>query len=126
MYFGLMRVAAIVPKVKVADCDYNALQIIEEATKAANEGARVIVTPELGITGYTCGDLFHQSTLLDAAECALIATFSALYLRPAFPTTRSSMKSDGLHRQRCSMPIMWICAESRLASLPPCFSLTAT
>ena len=72
MYFGLMRVAAIVPKVKVADCDYNALQIIEEATKAANEGARVIVTPELGITGYTCGDLFHQSTLLDAAECALI------------------------------------------------------
>ena len=40
MYFGLMRVAAIVPKVKVADCDYNALQIIEEATKAANEGAR--------------------------------------------------------------------------------------
>ena len=72
MYFGLMRVAAIAPKVKVADCVYNASQIIEEASKAANEGARVIVTPELGITGYTCGDLFHQITLLDAAECALI------------------------------------------------------
>ena len=77
MYLGLLRVAAVVPKVNVADCEYNASQIIEATEKAAKCGAKVIVTPELGVTGYTCGDLFHQSTLLNAAESALLKILEA-------------------------------------------------
>ncbi len=71
MDFGYVRVAAVTPRVNVADCDFNATQIIESVSEAAARGAKVIVTPELGITAYTCGDLFHQVSLLDAAEAAL-------------------------------------------------------
>ena len=71
MDFGYVRVAAVTPRVNVADCDFNATQIIESVSEAAARGAKVIVTPELGITAYTCGDLFHQVALLDAAEAAL-------------------------------------------------------
>ena len=72
MDFGFVRVAAIVPKVNVADCEYNASQIIDATVEAAKKGAKVIATPELGVTAYTCGDLFMQQSLLDAAENALL------------------------------------------------------
>lgn len=67
MNHGFIRVAAAVPELKVADCQYNAIKI-SELTKAANEAAaRIVVFPELSLTGYSCGDLFHQHTLLQAA-----------------------------------------------------------
>ena len=72
MDFGFVRVAAIVPKVNVADCEYNASQIIDATVEATKKGAKVIATPELGVTAYTCGDLFMQQSLLDAAENALL------------------------------------------------------
>ena len=77
MDFGYVRVAAVTPRVNVADCDFNATQIIESVSEAAARGAKVIVTPELGITAYTCGDLFHQVALLDAAEAALVRVAEA-------------------------------------------------
>ena len=66
-----VRVAACVPKLVVADCDYNVSRIIEMVKKAHKEQVNVIVFPELAITGYTCADLFFQSSLIQGAEDAL-------------------------------------------------------
>ncbi len=71
MKYGYVRVAAAVPKVKVADCTYNVEQIVKLATLADEKHVEIIIFPELSITGYTCGDLFGQSLLLDNAEKAL-------------------------------------------------------
>ena len=64
---GFIKVAAVSPKIRVADTAYNSKVICEGIREAAREGAKVIVFPELGITGYTCGDLFLQETLLAGA-----------------------------------------------------------
>lgn len=68
---GFVKVAAGTPKIRVADCDYNAGQIIALMKEAAAQGVKVLALPELCVTGYTCGDLFLQPTLLDGAERAL-------------------------------------------------------
>lgn len=65
---GFVKVAAAVPELKVADCVYNADCIIELINKANENGVQFMVFPELCITSYTCGDLFHQQLLLDEAE----------------------------------------------------------
>ena len=64
---GFIKVAAVSPKIRVADAAYNSKVICEGIREAAREGAKVIVFPELSITGYTCGDLFLQETLLAGA-----------------------------------------------------------
>ena len=69
---GFIRVAAMTPKIKVADCEYNSDRICELITEAAKEDAKIIVFPELCITGYTCGDLFLQDTLLQGALVGLL------------------------------------------------------
>lgn len=74
MQDGFIKVASITPRVRVADVAFNVescLAAIEEA--AGNRGAKVVVLPELCITGYTCEDLFWQDTLLDAAERGLVS-----------------------------------------------------
>lgn len=68
---GFLKVAAVTPKIRVADTRYNAEQICDGIRKAAAQGAKVIVFPELCITGYTCGDLFLQEKLLLEAKEAL-------------------------------------------------------
>mgnify|MGYP001028461322 CR=1 FL=1 len=68
---GFIKVAAGTPKIKVADCGYNAGQIIALMQEAAKQGVKVLALPELCVTGYTCGDLFLQDTLLRGAEEAL-------------------------------------------------------
>ncbi len=68
---GFIRVAAVTPDIKVADCDHNADEIIKYAKEASRNDASVIVFPELCVTGSTCGDLFLQKTLLDGAKAAL-------------------------------------------------------
>ena len=72
-----MKVAAAVPTVKVADCRYNAEQIIKLTRQAAEREVDAVVFPELSVTGYTCGDLFGQSTLLAAAEKAVASIVAA-------------------------------------------------
>ncbi|MCR5666820.1 MAG: NAD(+) synthase [Eubacterium sp.] len=69
---GFIKVAALTPKVKVADPQYNKEVIIEEIKKAAAQHAKVIVLPELCISGYTCGDLFIQQILLEESVRALL------------------------------------------------------
>ena len=57
---GWIKIACVTPPLRVADCADNAEKIIELAAEAAASGAKLIVFPELCITGYTCGDLFLQ------------------------------------------------------------------
>ena len=68
MDFGFYRVAAAIPSVKVADCRYNADRMISLIHQAGEKGVELLCFPELSITAYTCGDLFHQHTLLDEAK----------------------------------------------------------
>ena len=65
---GFITVAAGTPKIRVADCRYNAEQIFTLMREADKQGVKVLALPELCLTGYTCGDLFLQDTLLNGAE----------------------------------------------------------
>lgn len=66
---GYIKVAAVTPKVKVADCPYNTNLMIEEMKDADKKGVQVLVFSELTISSYTCGDLFlHQPLLRDAKK----------------------------------------------------------
>ena len=65
---GFISVAAGTPKIRVADCRYNAEQIFTMMREADKQGVKVLCLPELCLTGYTCGDLFLQDTLLCGAE----------------------------------------------------------
>lgn len=69
--FGFLKVAAAVPHVRIADCDYNTGRMEALAEEAARRGVEIVAFPELSVTAYTCGDLVLQPTLLDAADEAL-------------------------------------------------------
>ena len=60
---GFVKVAAVTPKIVVADTKENTALICAEIKKAEKEGAKIIVLPELCITGYTCSDLFLQEKM---------------------------------------------------------------
>ena len=72
MNYGFVKVASAVPRVKVADCAFNASQLEKEIIIADGKGVEIIVFPELCLTGYTCGDLFAHHLLLESAEMGLI------------------------------------------------------
>ncbi|HEX2542886.1 MAG TPA: NAD(+) synthase [Caldimonas sp.] len=68
---GFARVAVAVPRIRVADPAFNAAETVAMLEQAAAQGAVVVAFPELGLSAYTCDDLFHQRALLDACEAAL-------------------------------------------------------
>src|SRR6218665_3433782 len=68
---GFARVAVAVPAIRVADPAWNAARTVELMQEAVGRGAALVAFPELGLSGYTCDDLFHQHALLDACEAAL-------------------------------------------------------
>lgn len=68
---GFVRVGAVVPKLKVADTEFNCNEIIKQIEIASNNKIQIAVFPELCITGYTCQDLFEQDILLEEAERSL-------------------------------------------------------
>ena len=68
MKYGFINVAAAVPAIKVADIDYNVMQIESLMAQAEGKGVEILVTPELCITGYSCQDLFREQLLLDKSE----------------------------------------------------------
>ena len=72
MNYGFVKVAAAVPRVKVADCKFNSERLEGLITIAEGKGVQILTFPEMCITGYTCGDLFAQQLLLEHAEMALI------------------------------------------------------
>ncbi len=69
--YGFIRTAAAVPPLKIGDVEYNLKQILTFIQRAEKSGAQIIVFPELSITGYTLGDLFHQRLLLEKTRAAL-------------------------------------------------------
>ncbi len=81
-HFGFLRVAAASPVLRVADCDFNVQQILLLLQQAESEGVAVVVFPELALTGYTCADLFHQTSLQRGAVAGLeqvVAATSSAY-----------------------------------------------
>lgn len=72
MKYGFITVASAIPAVKVADTDYNVMQIENLVAQAEGKGVEVIVFPELSVTGYTCQDLFAQQVLVEQAEMAVL------------------------------------------------------
>ena len=72
MNYGFVKVAAAVPRVKVADCKFNSERLEGLITIAEGKGVQILTFPEMCINGYTCGDLFAQQLLLEQAEMALI------------------------------------------------------
>lgn len=71
MKHGFIKVAAATPKIRVADPAYNVGQLIRIAKEASDKEVKILCFPELCLTGYTCGDLFFSSTLLQGAKDAL-------------------------------------------------------
>jgi NAD+ synthase (glutamine-hydrolysing) len=68
---GFLRVAAGCPVLRVADCAFNAGQILSLMARAEQEGVQLLVLPEMALTGYTCADLFHHTALQKGALAAL-------------------------------------------------------
>lgn len=77
MRYGFVRTAALAPKIKVADTEHNAREIIRLMKEAWEKEARILVFPELCITGYTCGELFLQELLLRKTKEALLTIVKA-------------------------------------------------
>jgi NAD+ synthase (glutamine-hydrolysing) len=69
--YGFVRAAAASLAVRAAEPEFNGREVVRAMREAEGEGARLLALPELCLTGYTCGDLFHQDALLGAAEAAL-------------------------------------------------------
>ncbi|MBR2934512.1 MAG: NAD(+) synthase [Oscillospiraceae bacterium] len=74
---GFVKVAAGTPKIRVADCRFNAEQIFTLMREASKQGVRVLCLPELCLTGATCGDLFLHDTLLAGAQDSLATVLEA-------------------------------------------------
>ncbi len=72
MRHGFVKTCAITPKIRVADTVYNGQIIMDSMEEASRAGAKLVVFPELCITGYTCGDLFWQNKLITSAKEELI------------------------------------------------------
>ena len=72
MFDGFLRVAAATPDIRVADCNFNGASAAALVSEAYEQGVRLLVLPELCLTGYTCSDLFLQDILLNSAKKALV------------------------------------------------------
>lgn len=72
MHNGFLRVASCAPQVRVADVDYNLSGIVGQLDRLVDSKVELAVFPEMSLTGYTCADLFHNRTLIDAAARAIV------------------------------------------------------
>ena len=78
---GFVKVAAATPDIRVADVRYNTEKLCEMIEEASMQRAKILVFPELCITGYTCSDLFFQDVLLKEAKQALLRSAGYLLRR---------------------------------------------
>lgn len=79
--YGFLRVACAVPNLHLADCQHNAHRTVELLGQAEESGVSLVVFPEMGLTGYTCNDLYFQHTLLRGATDALERVLEATAMR---------------------------------------------
>lgn len=70
--FGFVRVGARINEIHIADVDFNLASIAKELEKAQQNAEKIVVFPELSLTGYSCGDLFFQELILEKTREALI------------------------------------------------------
>ena len=75
--YGFIKVAAAIPAVRVADCDFNTTEMARIMSEADKQDVRVLVFPELSVTGYTCQDLFRQNVLITAAEESVVSLLNS-------------------------------------------------
>lgn len=92
---GFIKAAAVTPKIRVADPGYNAGVICGRLEEAYKKGAKIIVFPELCITGYTCGDLFRQQLLLEEASGRLMEIAEATRGKDALVMVGLPMERQG-------------------------------
>jgi len=109
--YGFVRVAAVVPQVNVADVEGNVTHMVESLDDAVAAGAHIVVFPELCLTGYTCGDLFGNELLLDAAEQALVLLCERYRDVPVMAVVGAPLRCSG-HLFNCAVVInggsMWV------------------
>ena len=109
--YGFVRVAAVVPQVNVADVEGNVTHMVESLDNAVAAGAHIVVFPELCLTGYTCGDLFGNELLLDAAEQALVLLCERYKDEPVMAVVGAPLRCSG-HLFNCAVVInggsMWV------------------
>jgi len=91
---GFVRVAVGVPCNRVADPTFNAAQTVALMADAARSGATLVLFPELGLSAYTCDDLFHQHALLDACEAALGEVVQASKTHPVTAVVGLPLRVD--------------------------------
>jgi len=92
---GFIKVAAVTPKIRVADPAYNAGVICKRLEETYDHGAKIIVFPELCLTGYTCGDLFFQQLLLVEASRWLLKIAEATHGKDALVLVGLPMEREG-------------------------------
>lgn len=95
MKHGFIKVAAMTPKIKVADPEYNAKEVCKGIAEACTKGAKIIVFPELCLTGYSCGDLFLQELLLKQSREALRTVTESTEGRDALVFVGLPLEKDG-------------------------------
>ena len=100
-HHGFLRVAAAVPPLRVADCAYNAGRILALMARAEAESIAVLVFPELSLTGYTCADLFQQTTLQRGASSGTAAIWPGPALQ-AFSGLARRRPAAGRWTTNCS------------------------
>jgi len=93
---NFVRVAAATPAVRVADPDFNLRGTVEAMKEAARGGALLVVFPELGLSAYSCEDLFHQRALVDSAENALARLLALTRRLPVAAWVGLPVAVDGL------------------------------
>jgi len=91
--FGLARITVVSPEVKVGNPTFNAFQVADAVKK--NPGSQIYLFPELGITGYTCADLFNSATLLERTVDSLVWLSEQTYMNDAFVVVGLPVKADG-------------------------------
>ena len=132
---GFVRVAVAVPRIRVADPAYNAAESVAMLEQAAGEGASIVAFPELGLSAYTCDDLFHQAALLDACEAALGTVAEATSRLPLLAIVGMPLRVDDrlfqlrgrrLRRQGAGRAAEDLPAELRASSTRPASSPART
>ena len=93
---NFVRVAVAVPEVKVADPAFNAVQTIALIAEASKHGAVLVTLPELGLSAYSCEDLFHQQALLDAVQAGLREVIDETAALPLVAVVGAPLQIDGL------------------------------